>query len=318
MKSHDEIRGMLAAMAGNDLSETDRKLVQQHLADCPSCRSELAQLKIVVQAERSIPEVEPPLWLKARIMALVREETKPKHSWLERLFLPLHVKLPIEGLALLMVCVVAWYVMQDMDRSQQVKIIAPKAQTPVSETAKDAVVPAPVPQARQAVPHAAPRSDTVVPTPVQEPSVAPSFAPPPMPARAQPDHTAQSKAEAEVVQPPSTVREQTAGGASKIAGHMVAATIRKAKKADSSLSSVTRPLLRLRVADRETVNDQLQTIAQRLGGTLVDSRPGNCVVRVEAKHLSELLEQVAGLGRVLEHPSGTLATEGIAELQVVW
>jgi len=74
----------------------------------------------------------------------------------------------------------------------------------VSETAKDTIVPRPVPQARQAVPHAEPHSDTVISTPVQEPSVSPSFAPL-VPARAQPDHTAQSKAEAEVVHPSGTL-----------------------------------------------------------------------------------------------------------------
>lgn len=317
MKSHDEIREMLAAMAGDDLSEADRNFVRQHLADCPSCRSELAQLKIVMQAQRALPEVEPPPWLKTRIMALVKEETKPEHSWLKRLFLPLHVKLPIEGFALLMVCVVAWYVMQDMDRSRQMKIIAPESQTPVSEALRDAAEP-PASKASQAYLQAEKRKEKVAATPVPKPSLVPAFAPPPSLEKAQPDQSAQIMAKDEAVEAAPVVREQTVGVTSGMAGHKTQANMLKARKADSSPAGVARPLLSLRVADRETIKDQLQTIAERLGGALVDCRQGSCVIRVETRHWPQLLEQTAELGQVLEQPRGVLTTEGMAELQVVW
>ena len=81
MKSHDDIRGMLPALAGDDLSETDRARVERHVADCAACRSELAALRAVVQAVRTTPEVDSPPWLAARIMARVREEGAPRRRW---------------------------------------------------------------------------------------------------------------------------------------------------------------------------------------------------------------------------------------------
>ncbi len=73
----------------------------------------------MVKAVRSTPELDPPPWLTTRIMAQIREEAASRNSWFARMFLPLQVKLPLEALALLLICATAWYVMRDVERSQQ-------------------------------------------------------------------------------------------------------------------------------------------------------------------------------------------------------
>ena len=69
MNSHAGIQRLLPAYCDGDLEPTERKLVEQHLAACPSCRAELANLQTALRLIRSTPEVDPPPWVAARIMA---------------------------------------------------------------------------------------------------------------------------------------------------------------------------------------------------------------------------------------------------------
>jgi hypothetical protein len=57
-------------------------------------------------------EVEPPPFFEQRIMSRVREEAGQKQGILRRLFYPLHIKVPIQALATLLVAVLALYVYQ--------------------------------------------------------------------------------------------------------------------------------------------------------------------------------------------------------------
>ena len=54
--------------------------------------------------------MEPPPWLKTRVMARVREEAGQKEGIFRKLFYPLHVKVPIQALATVLIAVVAWNV----------------------------------------------------------------------------------------------------------------------------------------------------------------------------------------------------------------
>ncbi len=319
MKSHDDIRGMLPALAGDDLSETDRERVERHVADCPACRSELAELRAVVQAVRTTPEVEPPPWLAARIMARVREESAPRRRWWARIFMPVPLRLPLEGLALLIVCVFGWYLIQDPGRSPQWQAVAPPAQAPggntfTSEPASPAAQPL-----RQAAP-ASVQPSMPVPPPGREPAAEPVFAPPPLPAKDSTVRMERGRAVSEALPAPAAAPAQAAPEVAPTAGHKAATNKHTAEMADRTLSAVAGPSLRLRlaVADREAIPEQLQDIAHRLGGTVADSGPGRGVVRVEAGRLPDLLDQLARLGRVIERPEGALTREGSVSLQVLW
>lgn len=339
MKNHDEIRSMLAALAGGDLSAADLALVEQHLALCQSCRSELAQLQLVVQAVRATPELEPPAWLASRTMARVREEAAQQQSWFARLFLPLRIKLPLEAFALVMICVTAWYVMQEVDRSQQVKPDLPQVKAPVAESAKDAAV--------QSSPQASTKSATVAPvlskedssqpvkpgaSPAQEPPTVPAYAPPPQ-AGTRADAEQQSASVADRAErmdrarfasgaapaAPTASREQAAEPPVPMAERKMA-TKRKSETSDSSLNAAASPKLRLRmvVSDRDSFSVKLTEILQRLGGSVISSRPGNALVRIEASRLSDLLAQLAVLGRATEQPVLELNRTGPVELQIFW
>jgi len=115
MNSHEEIRRNLPAYCSGDLSPSEQAQVRDHLASCPACRGEVAELETVLRLLRTTPQVEPPPWLATRVMARVREQGSPQSSWLRRLFLPLHIKLPLEAAALLVVCLTGWYLTRTVE-----------------------------------------------------------------------------------------------------------------------------------------------------------------------------------------------------------
>ncbi len=61
---------------------------------------------------QGLEEVEPPPFFEQRIMSRVREEAGQKQGILRKLFYPLHIKIPIQALATLLVAVLAFYVYQ--------------------------------------------------------------------------------------------------------------------------------------------------------------------------------------------------------------
>jgi hypothetical protein len=105
-----EIEILLPALLEGELSDDESKRVRDHLVKCPSCSKALEDLKASGEMVGNLEEVEPPPWLKTRVMARVREETGQKESIFRKLFYPLHVKIPIQALATALIAVVAWNV----------------------------------------------------------------------------------------------------------------------------------------------------------------------------------------------------------------
>jgi hypothetical protein len=105
-----EIEILLPALLEGVLPTDESKRVRDHLTGCPSCSKALEDLEASGEMVRNLEEVEPPPWLKTRVMARVREEAGQKESILRKLFYPLHIKIPIEALATVLVAVVAWNV----------------------------------------------------------------------------------------------------------------------------------------------------------------------------------------------------------------
>lgn len=71
----ETIRPLLGAYLDGEVSETDSSRVEEHLASCEECKKELEAEMKVRQLLQTVPEVEPPLYLRARIYATI--ERKP-------------------------------------------------------------------------------------------------------------------------------------------------------------------------------------------------------------------------------------------------
>ena len=107
-----EIENRLPAYLEDLLSPEERKSITGHLASCPRCSRAFADLKKAEELVHGLGELEPPPFFEERIMSRVREEAGQKQGILRKFFYPLHIKIPIQTLATLLVAVLVFYVYQ--------------------------------------------------------------------------------------------------------------------------------------------------------------------------------------------------------------
>jgi anti-sigma factor RsiW len=93
--NHNEIRHMLSEYIDGAVSPEDRTAIEEHLKTCERCSDALKELRQTVAVIRTVEELDPPAFMTQKIMAKVRVEAAKK-SWFNRLFFPLHIKLPLE------------------------------------------------------------------------------------------------------------------------------------------------------------------------------------------------------------------------------
>ncbi len=116
-----QIQDLLPAFLEGALSSGEHRLVHEHLATCQRCSAALEDLKKVALLVQGIDEVEPPPWFTQKVMSKVREEAgRKKGGVLDRLFYPLHVKVPIQALASLLIAVLALYVYRSVEPEMKV------------------------------------------------------------------------------------------------------------------------------------------------------------------------------------------------------
>lgn len=106
----NEVQKRLSAYIEGIISAEEKVLIDKHLKACQRCNESLADLRKTVEYIQKLEEVEPPAWLTQKVMARVRSEAEPKRGILHRLFYPLHIKLPIEAVAAILIAITTIYV----------------------------------------------------------------------------------------------------------------------------------------------------------------------------------------------------------------
>jgi DNA-binding FrmR family transcriptional regulator len=134
-----DIHKRLSAYIERAVSPQQKTVIDKHLKQCKRCRQALADLKRTIDYVRRLEEVEPPPWLAQRVMARVRAEAEEKPGIIKRLFYPLHIKLPLEAIAVIFIAVGALYIFKTMQPQMQL------AKLP-TETRKMAPAPATAPK----------------------------------------------------------------------------------------------------------------------------------------------------------------------------
>jgi hypothetical protein len=84
-------------------------------------------MKKTIETLQGLEEIEPPAWLTAKVMKKIRAEAQPKRGWRERLFFPLHIKLPLEAFAALLITVAAIFIYKNMGTELQQMEVQPQA-----------------------------------------------------------------------------------------------------------------------------------------------------------------------------------------------
>jgi len=156
-----EIEERLPAYLEGALPEEERRRVAEHLASCPSCTRAMEDLRTATGLVQELEEVEPPPWLKQKIMTRVREEAAPKRGILRALFFPLHIKLPVQALAMVLVAVLAVHIYRTGEPERRaVDLPAPPVQVlekkEAPAEAQRAVGPSPAPAGQQQAAHPEP------------------------------------------------------------------------------------------------------------------------------------------------------------------
>ena len=339
MNSHSDIKKMLSAYCGNDLPAGDRAMVEDHLSDCPACRSELADLQITARLIRTTPEVEPPPWMTARIMAHVREEKSSKKSWLKNLFFPLHIKIPLEVMALLVVCVSGYYMSRTVEtemKAPQILQDAPPAATVLDKPAKREM---PIQQTESKSENAVPMAPVRENLENRKDALQPAETTPSAPAVSEsviknerPAPTAGAAAEPSMKSAPRSglanssldaapeMKKKSVKGAQRQEMESMAPAPAGRGVSDSAVKYVPQLLLRLTVSDSSAVVGDIRTAATRSGARIVEETGTNAnrlKLRIPVPRMPELVEQLGRIGRLLEHPKSYGNAQEI-EVTIVW
>jgi hypothetical protein len=110
-----QITEQLSAYLDGIMTAEEKRLIEEHLSTCEHCSLSLSELIKTQETLHNLEEVEPPPWFTQKIMNRVREEAEPKKGLLQRLFYPLHIKLPVEALATCLVVVLALFVYKNTE-----------------------------------------------------------------------------------------------------------------------------------------------------------------------------------------------------------
>jgi hypothetical protein len=347
MNSHADIQKLLPAHCGGDLEPAERRLVDQHLAACPACRTELIDLQTALRLIRTTPEVEPPPWLTARIMSRIREQQSEKRDWLQRMFFPLHIKLPLEAIALLMVCVSGYYLSHTVEtelnqtvRQQQQEMPTHQAPIPThsptqSPARSEKTEPPATTQIQTAAPSAAaPKAATRQESlPVLTPSNIPSSPAPENYAPAAPAFRDQYAGRVESMKAAPAAEsynraleaepEMKLKSSRSADRHSDAAAPAAASRAAGAPEGRALPqaMVRLNVNDPTAAPAMIREALLRSGGTVVDELvfpERHLKARIPAARQNELLERLERLGKIVKRPAIAPAGALLLELTIQW
>lgn len=134
----------LSAYIENHLSTEEKVQIKEHLETCRDCRVSLDDLKKTMEYTRGLEEMEPPPWLAQKVMNKVREERGQKKGVIQKLFSPLHIKVPLEAAAMIAIVVVAVYVYKSLEPEGMLKekpadLVLPQIEEEITER-KDQVL----------------------------------------------------------------------------------------------------------------------------------------------------------------------------------
>jgi anti-sigma factor RsiW len=335
LMEHAEIRRKLAAYLDNAVSDEDKEEIKRHLGRCGGCRGEIADLELTVRFLKSLPEVEPPSWLAERIMANARDEAAQKRSFWRRLIFPLHVKLPIEALAMLFLCVTGYYLTR-MISEQPPVARAPEVPQKIKEKAATQAESYPLPASTAPRPQVGGTQRKVeVPQSADLPPPPPAPNGTPIQKEASP-HPAKSSPARKMVVPElrptdeglitdfdkaNPVFEEKPLRAGKRDGKGQAEEALRDTEPPAAVSA-RKEEITLTVADPSAATGAIEEAVSRLGGRInghsYSGESHLLFIRINAPNYPRLLDRLGRVGTVQERPQIPPGTMGMIDLVIRW
>jgi hypothetical protein len=154
MKCND-FQQKLSDYAEGIIPSEEQALIEEHLKSCSTCTEFLADMKRTMSYARDLENIEPPAWLREKVMSRIKTETEPKKGFLQKLFYPLHIKIPIEAVTVVFIAVTALYIFKTIQPEVKIaktpsevkpQIFLQKKETPQENAKSDEIViPSPAP-----------------------------------------------------------------------------------------------------------------------------------------------------------------------------
>jgi hypothetical protein len=123
----NDIQEKLSAYIDGDIASEERMLIDEHLKSCQQCNKTLTEMKKTTEYLRNLDDIEPPAWLTQKIMTKIRSEAGKEKSIWQKLFYPLHIKLPLESAVAVLLAVTTIYIFKTMQPEMKL------AKAPVEE-----------------------------------------------------------------------------------------------------------------------------------------------------------------------------------------
>jgi hypothetical protein len=120
----DKFRERMADHIEGFVTPQEDALMRTHITSCRNCEEAYSDLEKTLRHIKSLEDVEPPAWLAQKVMAKVREEA-PKQGLWKRFFYPLHIKLPLEVAATVLIAVSALYIFRTTEQAKNVALVTP-------------------------------------------------------------------------------------------------------------------------------------------------------------------------------------------------
>ena len=112
-----EVKKLLSPYLEGDLDSDTKKSLDEHLAICHDCGRQLDELKNLISGLKAFPKIEPP----ADFLESVRRRLdKPPvlTAVLRRMFVPLHIKLPLEALTVAVTVIIIFFLVHRTEIAQ--------------------------------------------------------------------------------------------------------------------------------------------------------------------------------------------------------
>lgn len=310
-----DIQDKLSAYIDGVLSSEEKTLVNKHLKTCQRCREAFSELKKTVGHLKKLEEMEPPSWLSQKIMAKIRKAAEPKKGILQRLFYPLHIKLPIEAVAAIFIAVTAVYLYKAIEPQKKL------AQAPTEVIARNESDGA-ISKRKAATPLA--RKDEKE----EKPVIKEGKIPPAKESVGETDKYTQAPA-APLISPFSKEGQgdlkkekaaQPAGVSVKEEKRReVAAKEQEFRKilADKKEDVIS---ITISVKNIETANKEIEKIIVQLKGRIIKKEPSEnktlLTAEIDAKKIKELLEKLKPVGEIKKKNEAAEKQEGIVEIKI--
>ncbi len=97
----DNFSADLSALIDGELPPARRAEVEAHVAGCAECRQHVAELRRLVDGVAALPKVQPESQFLSEVRRkIARGESQKEQTWVDTLFRPAWIKLPLEAMAI--------------------------------------------------------------------------------------------------------------------------------------------------------------------------------------------------------------------------